>query len=50
MLKLLNVEDAVGAQGLRSPQLNYIFGVRGSYEENQEPRRIALQLPYRMPS
>ena len=40
----------VGAQDLRSSQLNYSLWIGGSDEENQEPRRIARQLPYRIPN
>ena len=39
----------VGAQDLRSPQLTCSLWGRGSYEGNQEPRQIALQLPCRIP-
>ena len=40
----------VRAQDLRTPQLNCSFWVRDSYEENLEPRRIVLQLPYGIPA
>ena len=37
------------AQDLRSPHLSFSFWVGDSHKENQEPRRVALELPYRIP-
>ena len=39
----------VEAKDLRTPQLNCSIWIKGAHEGNQEPRRIALELPFRRP-
>ena len=41
--------NPVEAKDLTSPQLNCSLCVRGAHEGNQEPRRMAIELPDRRP-